>query len=245
MENKHKDKKGFYLTLYALATIFLLMAFGITILNNSSKDDSSQMQEPAAVVDKSNVKPITEITTANVSTNTESSIENNTATNTDKNQTQSRQDTANANEQPELELFNDNDEMSWPVDGQILMDYSTDATIYDKTLDQYRTNESICISAPLGSEVKSGADGTVASITKDDEKGVCVSIDHGNGWLSTYSQLQDNLAVSEGQTVYRGDKIGVIAQPTKYSVAIGPHLEFSVLKDEVSTDPKLVLASIE
>ncbi len=239
MQKDNKDKKGFYLTLYAVATVFLLMAFGITILNNSSHKGDSVVQEPAAAVDKSNVTPVREITTSSAKAETkETTTETTTISNTNS-------ETANNRAQADIELFNDNDEMAWPVEGQILMDYSTDTAIYDKTLDQYRTNSSICISASLGSEVCASADGTVASVTKDDEKGVTVSLDHGNGWLSTYSQLQDNLAISEGQTVYKGEKIGVIAQPTKYGTAMGPHLEFSVFKDDEATDPKLVLASVE
>lgn len=237
MQN-NKDKKGFYLTLYAVATVFLLMAFGITILNSSGGNNTDIPQENAAPVDKSNVKPIIETTTAAQSkAKTEP-----TTTGSAKTEPQTEIITSR---QAESAFFDDNDEMAWPVSGQILMDYNMDSAIYDKTLEQYRTNNSICISAPLGAEVLAGADGTVTAVTKDEEKGVSVSVEHGNGWLSTYSQLQNNVSVSEGQTVFKGDIIGNIGEPSKYSVALGPHLEFSVFKDNEATDPKLVLASLD
>ncbi len=238
MQN-NKDKKGIYLTLYAVATVFLLMAFGITILNSSDNNKAEIPQENAAPVDKSNVKPVIETTT---SVQTKSETETTTASNTAKTEPVTEIITS---KQSELSLFDDNDEMIWPVSGQILMDYNIDSAIYDKTLEQYRTNSSICISAPLGTEVSASADGVITSIKKDEEKGVTVSIDHGNGWLSTYSQLQDNVAISEGQTVYKGDIIGNVGKPSKYGAALGPHLEFSVFKDDKATDPKLVLASLD
>lgn len=237
MQKDNNDKKGFYLTIYAVATVFLLLAFAITILNSPS-DNIESVQEDAAAVDKSNVKPVKEITT--------SAAKEETKEQTTEQITSSKPtETSDIKESASIKNFSDGDEMDWPVEGKILMDYSTESAIYDRTLEQYRTNDSICISASLGTEVCASADGTVASITKDNEKGVTVAIDHGNGWLSTYSQLQDNLAVSEGQTVFRGNKIGTVAEPTKYKAAIGPHLDFSVFKNETSTDPKLVLASLE
>lgn len=238
MQN-NKDKKGFYLTLYAVATVFLLMAFGITILNSSGNKEAEIPQENAAPVDKPNVKPVIESTTV---AHAKAETETTTAANTAKTEPETEIITS---KQSDLSLFDDNDEMAWPVSGQILMDYNMDSAIYDKTLEQYRTNSSICISAPLGTEVSASADGVITAITKDEEKGVTVSVDHGNGWLSTYSQLQDNVAISEGQTVYKGDKIGNVGEPSKYGVALGPHLEFSVFKDDEATDPKLVLASLD
>lgn len=135
--------------------------------------------------------------------------------------------------------------MEWPVSGQIVMDYSDDTAIFDRTLEQYRTNDSICISADVGTEVFAAADGIITTITNDKISGITVNVDHGNGWTSTYSQLDENLAVSEGESVHKGDKIGIVANPTNYSVALGPHLEFSVFNDENPTDPKLVLAQAE
>ncbi len=246
MDNKDNyNKKGFYTALYTLAAIFIILAFGISILNSGNTDDGNNevnLEENISPVDKSNVKPITttetttEITTAQKAEATTEAVTQKAA---------AAAAESSAEENGELTLFDDTQEMAWPVSGQIVMDYSTDTGIYDKTLEQYRTNDSVCIAADVGTEVCAAADGIITGITNDKILGVTVKVDHGNGWTSTYSQLDENLAVSEGEAVHKGDKIGVIANPTKYSVALGPHLEFSVFNGDSTTDPKLVLAQAE
>jgi murein DD-endopeptidase MepM/ murein hydrolase activator NlpD len=137
--------------------------------------------------------------------------------------------------------FNDNSKMQWPIKGEIVMDYSKDHTIYDKTLEQYRVNEAISIAAKLGTPVKAAAAGTVVSISKDNRKGCTVVLDHGNGWQTTYSQLQENVIVDQNQVVDAGDVIGGVGNPTKYSILLGEHLDFEIMKNGESTDPKMLL----
>ncbi len=131
---------------------------------------------------------------------------------------------------------------SWPLEGDIVMDFSSDALVYDATLDQYRTNDCICISATQGTPVKASADGTVESVAYDDENGYTVTVFHSNGWRTTYGQLSEDTAVSQGDIVKAGDIIGTVAAPTKYSVALGEHLNFAVLENDTAIDPKVALA---
>ena len=125
-----------------------------------------------------------------------------------------------------------------PLAGNIVMDYSVDHTIYDATLDQYRTNDHISIEAKKGDTVKASEAGTVESIKTDDERGITVVINHDNGWETTYSQLQEDVVVKEGDKVKKGQEIGFVASPTKYSVALGEHVDFSIAKDGIKLDPK-------
>ncbi len=138
--------------------------------------------------------------------------------------------------------FDGTQKMSWPVSGKILMDYQPDKLIYDKTLEQYRTNDSLSISAKIGEQVKASADGIVKLITKTDEDGNLIVIDHGNNWTSVYSQLQDNLLVNEGDYVKKGQIIGGVNSPTKYGVLLGSHLDFKITHDDNSVNPKIFLA---
>ncbi len=137
--------------------------------------------------------------------------------------------------------FSAGDSMIWPLEGSIAMDYSMDRTVYDKTLDQYRTNPAICINAAIGSQVKASAAGTVKSIKNEPRTGYTVVIDHGNGWTTTYGQLQETILVKEGQAVEAGTIIGGVATPTKYSILLGGHLSFEVDKDNVPQNPNLLL----
>ncbi len=138
-------------------------------------------------------------------------------------------------------VFSEDDKMSWPVLGEIVMDYSAEHAIYDKTLDQYRTNESISIAAQVGTQVKAAADGIVRKVTSSREEGNSVEIDHGNGWTTKYSQLQDGILVEEGEVVTANQAIGGVGNPTIYSVLLGNHLDFTVEQDGNPVDPKNIL----
>ncbi|NCC17126.1 MAG: M23 family metallopeptidase [Clostridia bacterium] len=127
---------------------------------------------------------------------------------------------------------------AYPVAGEIVMPYSVDCAIYDATLNQYHTNASISISAAAGDIVKAAEKGTVKEITKDEVKGNSVVIEHENGWLTTYSQLAEDLSVKVGEAVTKGQAIGTVGEPTKYTVALGSHVEFAVAKDGETIDPK-------
>ena len=132
--------------------------------------------------------------------------------------------------------------LAWPVTGDIVMDYSMDTAIYDATLDQYRTNDSISIAAAEGTDVTAAAGGVVEYVGVDSRNGQTVVIQHDNGWRTTYSQLAEAVAVNQGDTVTQGQVIGQVGTPTKYAVALGPHLDFTVTSEDTTLDPKLALA---
>ncbi|MBQ7915993.1 MAG: M23 family metallopeptidase [Firmicutes bacterium] len=135
----------------------------------------------------------------------------------------------------------ENDTMIWPVSGNVVMEYSADALIYDETLDQYRANDSISIAATTGEEVLCAAAGTVKSIGENDVLGNYVVISHGNGLETTYGQLQDAVDVVVDQVVDKGEIIGYIAEPTWYCLALGSHVQFQVTQDGVAVDPTIYL----
>jgi murein DD-endopeptidase MepM/ murein hydrolase activator NlpD len=144
---------------------------------------------------------------------------------------------------PVFEYFKDGDTMDWPVVGEIVMDYSVDHALYDKTLDQYRTNEDIRIAAKPGTPVKASSSGVVTKVEKSRKDGNAVTIDNGNGWSTYYGQLMDGVLVKEGDVVKAGQVIGGVSSPTIYGVLLGNHLIFKVTKDDATIDPKTILAS--
>lgn len=127
---------------------------------------------------------------------------------------------------------------AYPLEGEVVLPYSIDHAIYDPTLEQYRTNAGISIAAEAGAEVKAAADGKVQEITADAEMGNTIVIAHANGWLTTYGQLEDAVAVKEGENVQQGQVIGAVHTPTKYGVALGSHLDFAMEKDGVPVNPQ-------
>ena len=126
---------------------------------------------------------------------------------------------------------------AYPLQGEVVLPYSIDHAIYDPTLEQYRTNASVSLSAKQGTAVKAAADGTVQAVTEDAETGKTIVIAHADGWLTTYGQLEDAVAVKEGEKVTQGQKIGAVDDPTKYGAALGSHLEFAMEQNGETKDP--------
>ena len=133
--------------------------------------------------------------------------------------------------------------LMWPLEGETLLAYSADKTVYDATLDQYRTNESIWIAASEGDVVRASEDGVVESAENLPKSGNTVTVYHNNGWRTTYGQL-DSLLVESGEEVFKGEIIGYVGQTTKYGIAQGDHLEFSVYVGDESIDPNTAVTDL-
>ena len=132
--------------------------------------------------------------------------------------------------------FSEDTLMEWPVNGNILLDYSMDQTTYFPTLDQYKLSPAIAVGAVEGAPVVAAVNGTVYSIEQDAQTGTTLTMELGNGYQAVYGQLTD-LTVSEGDTVKKGTTIGYISQPTKYYSMEGSNLYFEMKKDGEPIDP--------
>lgn len=126
--------------------------------------------------------------------------------------------------------------LTWPVDGEVVLDYSMDTTIYYKTLDQYKVNPGVLISAEVNSEVLASYAGTVEEIITDEQLGTVVVINMGNNYKAYYGQVKD-VAVAVGDTVEKNQIIATVAGPTKYFSEEGSHINFKVTKDDEPIDP--------
>ena len=132
--------------------------------------------------------------------------------------------------------FSEDTLMEWPVNGNILLDYSMDQTTYFPTLDQYKLSPAISVGAVEGAPVVAAVNGTVYSVEQNAQTGTTLTMELGNGYQAVYGQLTD-LTVSEGDTVKKGTTIGYIAQPTKYYSTEGTNLYFAMKKDGEPIDP--------
>lgn len=148
-------------------------------------------------------------------------------------------------EEPKQEQKTAEPVFAYPLEGEVVLEYSIDHAIYDPTLDQYRTNASISLSAEEGALVKAAADGTVKEVTMDAEAGHVVILEHANGWLTTYGQLEETVKVKKGEAVKQGQAIGAVDAPTKYGVALGSHLEFAMEQNGTPVDPREKLQEAE
>ena len=136
--------------------------------------------------------------------------------------------------------FDRDEGLAWPVSGNVIMNYSMDRTVYFATLMQYKCNPAIIIDAEVGTEVKAAADGVVTKIANNEETGLTVTMEIGNGYSLVYGQLE-NLNLEVGDFVSQGEVIGTIAKPTKYYTVEGSNLYFQVLEDGKTINPMLLL----
>ena len=124
-----------------------------------------------------------------------------------------------------------------PVAGRIQKEYSMDMPIYSKTLDQYMTHPGIDISAPLSTEVKAIAAGTVTRVSEDDRYGMTVEINHGNGVISVYSNLAAQGLAEMGDVVKQGQVIGAVGETGLFESMEEGHLHLEMTKDSALVDP--------
>ena len=131
----------------------------------------------------------------------------------------------------------------WPVRGEIERKYAVETLAYDVTMKDWRTHDGIDVLADKGTVVRAASDGTVESITQDDLYGTTVTIDHGNGLKSTYSNLADKPTIKQGDTVSSGDVIGSVGATALCEVGQGSHVHIAMSKDGKSVDPTEYLPS--
>ncbi|MFI3173318.1 MAG: M23 family metallopeptidase [Eubacteriales bacterium] len=133
-------------------------------------------------------------------------------------------------------LFSADGTIIWPITGDVLMKYSMDESIYFETLNQYKRNPAMIIAGEVGTEVLAAERGIVASVDYFAETGNTVTLDMGNGYTAIYGQL-DEIKVSEGSLVEKGQIMGVLTEPSKYYSIEGCNLYFQMLKDGEPIDP--------
>ena len=68
----------------------------------------------------------------------------------------------------------------WPIEGDVLLDYSMDSTIYFPTLEQYRCNPAMVISGNVNDKVFAMATGKITDIQENEETGCTVIQDLGD-----------------------------------------------------------------
>jgi len=88
-------------------------------------------------------------------------------------------------------------------------------------------------SAPIGTPVYSTGDGVVVGAGVHSGYGNQVAVDHGYGFVSTYSHLSA-YSVKVGQKVKRGQQIGKVGST---GVSVSPHLHYEIERKGVKVDP--------
>lgn len=125
----------------------------------------------------------------------------------------------------------------WPIEnGEVILNYSMDKTVYFPTLDQYKYNPAMIIKGAAGTQVMSVARGVVKSIDVTSQTGTTVTVDMGNGYEAIYGQLKE-VPVHVGDTVEAKTVLGYLSEPTKYYSVEGCNLYFEMRKDGQPINP--------
>ena len=130
--------------------------------------------------------------------------------------------------------------LQWPVEGEVILEFAMDHSIYFPTLAQYQYNPAMIIAAAEGTEVVSAAAGTVTDVGKTNEYGHYVTMDLGDGFEITYGQLFD-ISTEVGETLEAGERIAMVAYPTINYAEEGENLYLALTKDGAAVNPELYL----
>ena len=134
-------------------------------------------------------------------------------------------------------LHFDKTKTAWPIEGEILLDYSMDATIFFPTLEVYRYNPAMVIGGAVNDKVISMAKGKIIDISENEVTGCTVKQDLGDGYTAVYGQLKE-LNFAKGDMVEQGQTLGYVNEPTKYYVTEGSNVYFALEKDGEAVNPK-------
>ena len=231
----------------ALLAVLAAAGIGVYQLGTSGTDEKMQERYPSyydegmmmGSVPDNTVDAGTDLVENGNSTNkqneksddtfSESTLTDDTTFSSKQSQAESVNTSANVQEMPKLN-FSEDTLMKWPVDGNILMDYNMDQTVYFPTLDQYKLSPAISVQAVEGAPVMASVQGNVYAIENSAQTGTTVTMEIGSGYQAIYGQLTD-LTVEEGDTVKEGEIIGYVAAPTKYYSKEGSNLYFAMKKN--------------
>ena len=131
--------------------------------------------------------------------------------------------------------------LTWPVQGEVLTNYSVETLAYDVTMADWRTHAGLDIAAAAGTEVRAPASGVVVEVTEDVMLGTTVVIDHGCDLTTTCANLASVPTVEVGDEVTVGDIIGSVGDTAIAESALPSHLHFSVEREGQSVDPMELL----
>ncbi len=124
-----------------------------------------------------------------------------------------------------------------PADGEVAQPFSDGELVKSETTGTWQTHNGVDILAASGEPVHAIDNGTVVEVVNDPLWGISVSIDHENGIVSRYCNLNASVEVQEGDAVESGQTIGTIGDTADMESKMESHLHFEVTKGGSYIDP--------
>lgn len=127
--------------------------------------------------------------------------------------------------------------LHYPLAGDVSITNPYALVARQGTLNDWRSHQAVDLAGEIGSVVRAAAAGTVKQILQNDILwGTVLVLDHGGGYTSSYSSLQD-LTVRVGQSVAAGQTIGKLAGSPPVEQMEMAHLHFVFSDGEQAIDP--------
>ncbi|MCD7801810.1 MAG: peptidoglycan DD-metalloendopeptidase family protein [Clostridiales bacterium] len=124
-----------------------------------------------------------------------------------------------------------------PVSGEAVAAFSDSELTYNAALEDWRTHNGVDLAAQVGEEVYAALDGEVLSVESDPLLGTVITLNHGDGLMTIYGNLSEEVAVRQGDKVSAGQVIGTVGETAAGESNEGGWLHFAVKKDGVLVDP--------
>lgn len=255
VKNKNRLSRGYYILFFGmlvLGSLSVRFAYKTYKLYNKEeyeiygKEENDNLGESVSAFSSSDEKDLNEDKNSDVSEseNLQDVNTNNNDTKIEEKNTETKKststktiDTASSKKEEKINPLS----FVRPVEGEVLKIFSNDKVIYSKTLELWKTHDGIDLKAEEGEYVKAVERGTIEKIYEDSFLGVTIVIDHGQGYKSSYSNLDNDTLVKEKQTVTKSQKIAKIGKTAIGEIKDESHLHFMLFKDNVSIDPTGIL----
>ena len=244
----YKIGAGIGIALIALVIVFISLA------KNRDKQIAKEQSESPSVMSSTNIvenenlvvdtkqEEFNEIETKQEETKNNDKKKNSTNKTVNTNSKTTNEKDNKVKEQTKTEEVVKKDPVfTYPVKGEVILDYAKDKLVYSNTLGEWITHCGMDIKAEKTTVVTASAEGTVKSIKNDQRYGLTVVIEHNNGFSTVYSNLLTAEFVSVGENVKSGQTIGTVGNTASFEILDEPHLHFEILKNNEQIDPNMYL----
>lgn len=244
----YKIGAGIGIALIALVIVFISLA------KNRDKQIAKEQSESPSVMSSTNIvenenlvvdtkqEEFNEIETKQEETKNNDKKKNSTNKTVNTNSKATNEKDNKVKEQTKTEEVVKKDPVfTYPVKGEVILDYAKDKLVYSNTLGEWITHCGMDIKAEKTTVVTASAEGTVKSIKNDPRYGLTVVIEHNNGFSTVYSNLLTAEFVSVGENVKSGQTIGTVGNTASFEILDEPHLHFEILKNNEQIDPNMYL----
>lgn len=108
---------------------------------------------------------------------------------------------------------------------------------YNETLGWIYRHKAVDFVADAGTDVHAMADGVIESVSKSEETGNLVVVNHGGDLRTYYRFVEPDDTLVAGTKVQKGDKIGTVANAYGIERHNGTHLHFEIKLGKDYADP--------